>query len=73
MCDCVDKIKAELCKQYGVGGVEHVSPDGRIYVTGWFRPKTKSGNYSKHNRYIGLDDKVKFCPFCGKPYDEKGK
>lgn len=71
MCDCVEKIKAELCQQYGVGGVEKVTHDGRIYVTGWFKPKTKSGNYSKHHRYISLDDKVKFCPFCGKPYDKE--
>lgn len=71
MCDCVVKIKAELCQQYGVGGVNNVTHDGRIYVTGWFKPKTKSGNYSKHHRYIGLDDKVKFCPFCGKPYDKE--
>lgn len=70
MCDCVVKIKAELCQQYGVGGVEHVTHDGRISATGWFKPKTKSGNYSKHHRYISLDDKVKFCPFCGKPYDK---
>ena len=70
MCNCVEKIKAELCQQYGVGGVENVTHDGRVCATGWYKPMTKSGNYSKHHRYISLDDKVKFCPFCGKPYEK---
>lgn len=34
-----------------------------------FRPKTADGNYYKHARYLSI--RPAFCPFCGKPYEER--
>lgn len=75
MCDCIKKIGEEIREKYGNGYVDPVCTNynGRIYVRGLFNKMTKKGRLSKHNSYISLQHKVKFCPFCGKPYDDNNK
>lgn len=70
MCDCVKKINEELRAKYGIGGVEFTFGGDKITLSAWYKTRTKKGDWAKHARYLSLNDKIKYCPFCGKPYKE---
>jgi len=70
MCDCIKKLNERISAEYGKGAglvSNDCTHDGRIALTGVFRPTTAGGAQYKHNRYLGIYPA--YCPFCGKPYD----
>ena len=71
MCDCVKKIVAEITPVNGVAWVDYTYGGNRIHLSAGYKTVTKKGTLAKHARYMSLSDRIKFCPFCGKPYGEE--
>ena len=70
MCNCIKEMNQRLRRSYGeIARVDitETTYDGRIALTGVFKPVTADGRYYRHNRYLRI--RPAFCPFCGKPYD----
>ena len=53
-----------------MGEVEFTFGGDKITLSAWYKTRTKKGDWAKHARYLSLNDKIKYCPFCGKPYKE---
>lgn len=72
-CDCIIKWNEQLRQQ--VSPTAKVDCDvlsGRVIIKAIYHKQKKDGSYNtKKWEEIGLWPK--FCPFCGKPYDEEKK
>lgn len=70
-CNCV-KIWSDLLKERlnHTATVNHDMISGRVVITGIYHKLRKDGMYNP-NKWEEVNLWPKYCPFCGKPYDEK--
>lgn len=70
-CNCIEKGKKTLKNRYGcpVELGTHIMPDGteRFLIGGSYRKPMKNGRSQEKKVWIY----PKYCPICGKPYNEK--
>jgi hypothetical protein len=69
-CNCV-KEWSDLLKERlnHTAAVNHDMISGRVVIKGVYHKLKKDGTYNS-NRWEEVNLWPKFCPFCGKPYDE---
>lgn len=69
-CNCVKEWSAKLQERYNeTATVNHDIISGRVIVEGLYHKQKKDGSYAQKWEEVSLW--TKYCPFCGKPYDEK--
>lgn len=72
-CDCIKRIGEQIRKEYDDSAYINVALmfDGtvRFEITASYRKKKRNGEYEKKESTLHLYPK--YCPICGKPYNEK--
>ena len=72
-CDCIKRMGDQIRKEYGDSAYIDAALmfDGtmRFVLTAYYRKKKINGEYAKKESTLNLY--AKYCPICGKPYNEK--
>lgn len=72
-CDCIKNLNERLKQQFNhTACVNYDVISGRVIVNGIYHKLKKDGSYNP-NKWEEVGIIPKFCPFCGKPYDDKKK
>ena len=70
-CNCVNEWSKLLKERLNhTATVNHDMISGRVVINGIYHKLKKDGTYNP-NKWEEVNLWPKYCPFCGKPYDEK--
>ena len=70
-CNCITEISDMLKERINhTATVNHDIISGRVVIHGVYHKLKKGGSYNP-NKWEEVNLWPKYCPFCGKPYDEK--
>ncbi len=70
-CDCISNLNERLKLQFNHTACVNCDViSGRVIINGIYHKLKKDGSYNP-NKWEEVGILPKFCPFCGKPYEEK--
>lgn len=72
-CECIKRMGELVRKEYGdyayINTIVLFDGTTRFQITASYRKKKRNGEYAM--KESTLDMYAKYCPICGKPYNEK--